>query len=357
MKKGIIILVISTIFGCSEPCLKVEMGNFEKGTAYLFNTITQNVDTISFTGNTFSFEEKITEETLFKLYFEEIKNHRKPFYIVLSEEPTEIYFDSLKITDQKADSWSKLYPNTPVFIKDPNHNKSFYLYQDRWISFSDSILLLSADEDDFEKNKKYREELYHHFIVSCGEIISDHKSKLISAVILHHLIQNNLLDLSKIQEYYTLLSPEIQNSSLGKDIGYEASFKKNAQAPDFEITDMNGANYTLDSFRGKKLLLHFWSTTCAPCIEEIPLLLDLNNKEKNLIIINISLDNDFEKWKNGVYDLKMDEMINSFDTQGDKRKIAQDYFINAIPANYLISKHGKIIAKAESVEEILKNIK
>lgn len=77
MNKGIIIIIISTIFGCSEQCLKVEMGNFEKGTAYLFNTVTQSVDTISFTGNTFSFEEKISEETLFKLYFEEILKNIK----------------------------------------------------------------------------------------------------------------------------------------------------------------------------------------------------------------------------------------------------------------------------------------
>ena len=41
-------------------------------------------------------------------------------------------------------------------------------------------------------------------------------------------------------------------------------------APDFEVEDETGAPVTLESYRGKVLLLNIWATWCGPCREEMP---------------------------------------------------------------------------------------
>jgi peroxiredoxin len=43
----------------------------------------------------------------------------------------------------------------------------------------------------------------------------------------------------------------------------------NRTAPDFELRDHRGRNVRLSSFRGKTVLLHFWSRDCPPCIQEL----------------------------------------------------------------------------------------
>ena len=42
-------------------------------------------------------------------------------------------------------------------------------------------------------------------------------------------------------------------------------------APDFNLTDLEGRSHRLEDRRGSKaVLLVFWATWCAPCLEEIP---------------------------------------------------------------------------------------
>ena len=41
-------------------------------------------------------------------------------------------------------------------------------------------------------------------------------------------------------------------------------------APDFELRDTEGRLHRLSDYRGKTVILNFWTTWCPPCREEIP---------------------------------------------------------------------------------------
>ncbi|WP_051664146.1 TlpA family protein disulfide reductase [Dyadobacter crusticola] len=47
--------------------------------------------------------------------------------------------------------------------------------------------------------------------------------------------------------------------------------------PEFKVKDINGRLYQNGSLNGKVVVFNFWSTTCAPCIEEMPRLNELVN--------------------------------------------------------------------------------
>ena len=42
-------------------------------------------------------------------------------------------------------------------------------------------------------------------------------------------------------------------------------------APDFTVQDSSDGVWSLSDFRGKPVVLNFWSSTCPPCMAEMPL--------------------------------------------------------------------------------------
>jgi peroxiredoxin len=49
-----------------------------------------------------------------------------------------------------------------------------------------------------------------------------------------------------------------------------------AAAPDFTIKDLQGRALSLHELKGKAVLLNFWSTSCFPCLMEMPSLVKLH---------------------------------------------------------------------------------
>src|SRR5262245_15957931 len=50
---------------------------------------------------------------------------------------------------------------------------------------------------------------------------------------------------------------------------------RNRMAPDFELPDLEGKKVRFSSFRGRTVILNFWTKTCRPCLEEMPSLAGL----------------------------------------------------------------------------------
>ena len=68
---------------------------------------------------------------------------------------------------------------------------------------------------------------------------------------------------------------------------------KNRIAPDFTLPDADGNQVSLAHFRGKTVVLNFWTTTCQPCLEEMPSLADFAKvvaRRKDVVVLTISTD-------------------------------------------------------------------
>ena len=58
------------------------------------------------------------------------------------------------------------------------------------------------------------------------------------------------------------------------------------------LPDLTGKSRTLREWQGRVLLVNFWATWCAPCLEEMPLLASLGTEmsSKGLQVVGISVD-------------------------------------------------------------------
>ena len=57
--------------------------------------------------------------------------------------------------------------------------------------------------------------------------------------------------------------------------------KSGTEAPDFEMESLDGKHYSLESLKGKIVVVNVWATWCGTCINELPALNRLAGKYKN----------------------------------------------------------------------------
>jgi len=72
----------------------------------------------------------------------------------------------------------------------------------------------------------------------------------------------------------------IANSNIGR------------QRPNFTLKDMIGVPRELNEWDGKIIVLNFWATWCRPCLQEIPMFIDIQEqvRTQNVQFIGIAVD-------------------------------------------------------------------
>ena len=113
---------------------------------------------------------------------------------------------------------------------------------------------------------------------------------------------------------------------------------------DFTVYDLNTRPVALSSFRGKVVMVNFWATWCAPCIEELPALNRLAGiYRKRLIILAVSNErtNDIKNF------LMAFPVFNSnlIPANVGRRKMRARFSVRAFPETYILNKQGQLAQK------------
>lgn len=181
-----------------------------------------------------------------------------------------------------------------------------------------------------------------------------------SSAVSPYLIMRNSwqFDLADLEEIITVLDTSILRSqytmTLNKRIEVLRSVAIGQVAPDFTMNDSTGNPVTLSSMKGKVLLVDFWASWCSPCRAENPNIVKAYRlfKNKGFDILGVSFDQHRDKWMKAVRDDQLTWQHVS-DLKGWGNAAGKLYGINSIPANVLLDKELKIIARNLRGEELI----
>jgi peroxiredoxin len=114
-------------------------------------------------------------------------------------------------------------------------------------------------------------------------------------------------------------------------------------APEFLAKTTDNRTIRLEDFRGKVVLLNFWSSTCSPCITELPLLKELEKSGggNGLVIIGISGDIERKQLDDMVFEKKID-WTQVFDGKGFDGDVFSLYNVLGTPTNIVLDRKGRI---------------
>lgn len=115
----------------------------------------------------------------------------------------------------------------------------------------------------------------------------------------------------------------------------------------FAITlpDLKNQPQQLSQWRGQVVVVNFWATWCAPCREEIPLFVKLQDKyrDKGLVFVGISIDQ-IDKTREFAESFKINYpvLIGAFDTVEVSQQAGNTR--RALPFTVVLDRRGRIAA-------------
>jgi thiol-disulfide isomerase/thioredoxin len=96
--------------------------------------------------------------------------------------------------------------------------------------------------------------------------------------------------------------------------------------------------------KGKVIYLDLWASWCKPCLEEMPASLDLADeyKNKDVVVLYLSIDEDHEKWQDSRTKFLADAPETYRFKNVEKAGLKEKFKIGAIPRFLIIDKEGVV---------------
>ena len=169
-------------------------------------------------------------------------------------------------------------------------------------------------------------------------------------------------NLKAVADVLSAIDAKVKKGVGGTLITKQYEFKKSLligqPAPELTLKKLDGQNISLSQYKGKYVLLNFWTSYCVPCRSETPALVKVHKQfgPEKLEIISASFDQDSTKWQAAIQEDSM-TWTNATTPLGWGVALESPYELGgSIPYNFLIDKNGIIVARNLYEKDIFKKL-
>lgn len=346
--------IITLFFACSQPPSYKITGEItgQEGIIYLKQKIEGQsafLDSTELVNGKFTFEGSVKGPEQYALTFnnyDKNKIDRIPFIIensaiFVNADINNLYFPEIKISGSHSqDIMNNFHESIAPFNKEIRDLRKDYM-ADRKNKENRSERILAYSDKMKELNANIKAATY--------DFIKKNNISYAAAILASQLGHSKSAD--EIDEFIAMLDVSLMECDVVIGMKERAEAIRNVAvgkfAPDFTMNDVDGNPIVLSSLYGKGyLFVDFWASWCGPCRAENPHVVAAYNKfhDKGFEILGVSYDRNKDSWLAAI---EKDQLpwLHVSDLKGWKNLTAKLYSISAIPANVLLDKEGKIIAK------------
>jgi len=125
----------------------------------------------------------------------------------------------------------------------------------------------------------------------------------------------------------------------------------NKPAPLFSLIDLDGRPVSLESLRGKTVVLDFWATWCGPCKKSFPAMKKTQDKYKADPNVKFLFIHTWETSATAANDARaylteqkydFEVLMDMKDPATKKNEVVESYGVKGIPAKFVIDRNGNI---------------
>jgi len=115
-------------------------------------------------------------------------------------------------------------------------------------------------------------------------------------------------------------------------------------APDFALQDTNGKTHRLSDYRGRPVIINFWTTWCPPCREELP---SMNRawhliREEGIAMLAINMGED----EDTIFIFSADYPTDFPILMDQTGEVIEQWPVKGLPTTYVIAPDGTIAYRA-----------
>lgn len=119
--------------------------------------------------------------------------------------------------------------------------------------------------------------------------------------------------------------------------------------PSFSAKNLDGKTIRSDDYKGKVLIVNFWASWCAPCVEEVPSLVKLAEEMKSDVkILALSNDNtraDIDVFLKSFPGMRNNPSIEIIHDTGQGLAISKMFSVFQLPESFVFDAQGHMARK------------
>lgn len=141
--------------------------------------------------------------------------------------------------------------------------------------------------------------------------------------------------------YYSFFRPQT-----GGEVVIEPTAQKESVVlPTKNLKLVEGTHLDFAKLKNKIVIMNFWASWCAPCIEEVPSLVELTKKNKDIVVLAISGDSKIEDLVAFMKSFPGFNQAPFFQVWDNNQEVLKNYNISKLPESFIFNRKGEMVKR------------